>query len=69
VRVHVDTELCQGHAQCILAGEEIFELTDDAAPVARVLLPVIPPELEENVLNARDRCPVEAITILDDASG
>jgi ferredoxin len=69
VRVHVDTELCQGHAQCILVAEEVFELTDDAAPVARMLLPVIPPELEESVLDARDRCPVEAIIVLDDASG
>jgi ferredoxin len=68
MKVRIDTTLCNGHSQCVIQAEEVFELTEDDAPVARVLLDVIPDRLKADVLMARDLCPAEAIIVEDEPS-
>lgn len=67
MKVTVDTKLCNGHSQCVIVAEEVFELTDDDLPVARVLLDVIPAELHSKARMARDLCPAAAISIEESA--
>jgi ferredoxin len=60
VEIIVDNELCEGHALCVSAAPEVFEMgEDEKALVLRV-------ELTEDILKQVDdailRCPVQAIS-------
>lgn len=56
----VDTSLCEGHALCVAAAPDVFELGEDEKSV------VLPVELSDDVLKRVDdailRCPVQAIS-------
>lgn len=60
MRVHVDMNLCQTHAQCVFAAPEVFALDDhdelvyDATPAD-----ALRPAVEE----AAHACPVQAIIL------
>lgn len=60
MRVHVDRNLCEIHAQCVFAAGEVFSLTEDdelqyeAFPGATY---------EAAVRQAAIACPVQAITL------
>ncbi len=58
--VHVDAELCVGSGQCALYCPEVFEIVDD---VARVQEPHPPERHRDDVGDAADACPVQAITV------
>ncbi len=58
--VHVDAELCVGSGQCALYCPEVFEIVDD---VARVRDPHPPERHRDDVTDAADACPVQAITV------
>ncbi|GGP95022.1 MULTISPECIES: ferredoxin [Streptosporangium] len=60
MRVVVDRELCQVHAQCVFAAPEVFELDDDDR-----LVHVAEPgdELIGAVEEAARACPVQAISL------
>jgi ferredoxin len=60
VEIVVDTELCEGHALCVTAAPDVFEIGDDEKSI------VLPVELTDDVLRRVDdailRCPVQAIS-------
>jgi ferredoxin len=61
MRVVVDTDICEGHALCLRAAPEVFELgDDDRAMVHEVDLTG---EVLAKVQDAIMRCPVQAITL------
>lgn len=62
MKVRVDGKLCQGHAMCILACPELFELSDEDGH-ASVRQSDVPPELVEKVDQAVRSCPENAIEI------
>ena len=60
VEVIVDADLCEGHALCVAAAPDVFEMGDDEKAY------VLPVELSEDILKQVDdailRCPVQAIS-------
>ena len=61
VRVVVDTDLCEGHALCLQAAPDVFDLgEDDRAIVKEVDLT---DDLLASVADAIIRCPVQAISL------
>ena len=59
----VDTENCIGCGLCPDVCPEVFRLNDEN--VAEVIADPVPPEAEETAQQARDDCPVDAITLED----
>ena len=64
MKLNVDLDLCEGHAQCVMAAPEVFLLPDDA-DVVTVLDENPPDELRDKVERAAMMCPVAAITVED----
>lgn len=62
MRVRVKDDVCVGHAMCILACPELFELSDEDGH-ASVRNEDVPPELEAGVEQAQRSCPEGAIEI------
>ncbi|MHC4544790.1 MAG: ferredoxin [Planctomycetota bacterium] len=61
MRVHVDSELCEGCGPCVDICPEAFELNEEGTAV--VMLDEVPEELHETCREAADSCPTEAISI------
>ena len=61
MRAFVDQDLCIACGVCESIAPEVFSL--ETEPYAVVLLDPIPDELKDAVLEARDECSEEAITI------
>jgi ferredoxin len=61
IKVVVDRDVCQNHGQCVFAAPQVFELDDDGELVQ--LQDEVGEDLRENVEEASDVCPVQAITI------
>jgi ferredoxin len=59
VKISVDHDVCQGHAQCTLLCPEVFELDDDGYVVLLTTEPAA--EYEAAVRDAVDACPEQAI--------
>ena len=62
MRVKIVESECTGCEECVEAAEDIFEMTEDGE-LARVKVEVVPPDLEDDVKQAAEDCPAEAITI------
>ena len=64
-RVTVDKDLCIGSGGCVLRAPEGFELDTarQSCPRHEVLA------ASDEVLDAAENCPVEAITIVEEGSG
>ena len=60
MRVKVDRDECTGCELCIDACPDVFEMDDDVS-VAKV--DVVPAELEDDVREAAEDCPCEAIIV------
>jgi ferredoxin len=60
--VRIDTDLCEGHAQCVHAAPAVFDIAD-SDECARVLIAQPPEELRAAVEDARSLCPTRAITV------
>jgi ferredoxin len=60
VTVQVDSAQCVGSGQCELYCPPVFRVVDD---VARVRDRHPPAELREDVEDAADACPTQAITV------
>ncbi|MFI0976646.1 ferredoxin [Streptomyces sp. NPDC021093] len=60
MKVVVDTDVCKDHGQCVFASPEVFQLDADGK-----LVYVAEPDesLREDVEDAADVCPLQAITI------
>ncbi len=64
MHITVDYQLCEGHAQCILAAPDVFDLPDDAEQV--VVLDTEPAkEQRDAVIRAAAMCPAQAISVSD----
>lgn len=64
MHITVDYALCEGHAQCLLAAPEIFDIPDGGDQVV-VLVPDPPETDRELVTRAAAMCPAQAITVVD----
>lgn len=63
LRLRIDRDLCVGFADCIGAAPEAFRLDDGGTVVF-----VRPEDVErERLIRASDACPVDAITMWDEA--
>lgn len=60
MRVRIDDRLCQGHAMCILACPELFDLSDEDGH-AFVAQTEVPADLEDKIDQAIRGCPEGAI--------
>jgi ferredoxin len=61
MKVSVDPEVCAGLGICVGVCPDVFELHDDG--YAKVLVDVVPPELEDLVQRAASQCPSRAISV------
>ena len=61
MNVTVDDDRCRGHGVCCAVCPEVFELTDDG--YSTVLVPEVPPELEDKVRDAAASCPERAVVV------
>lgn len=62
MKVRIKTEVCVGHAMCIIACPQMFELSDEDGH-ASVRSESVPSDLEEHVLQAERSCPEGAIVV------
>ena len=60
MKVSIDNDLCTACGLCVDSVPDVFELGDD---VAEVKSADVPENLEDDVQEASDDCPVEAIII------
>ncbi len=60
MQVRIKDEICQGHAMCLLACPEIFDLSDEDGH-AFVRSSEVAPELVDAVRRAVQSCPEGAI--------
>jgi ferredoxin len=62
MKVVVDMDRCQDHGQCVFAAPEVFRLDEDGH-LAYAAEPA--DALREQVEEAADVCPMQAITVED----
>ncbi len=60
MKVKVDPDLCTGCELCVDTCPEVFEMQDDLA-VAK--METVPDGMEDDVKEAADSCPAEAIIV------
>jgi ferredoxin len=69
VKVVVDLTKCQNHGQCTYSAPAVFSLDDEGELIFRheatdrYVSPEIDPAVEEDVEEAADMCPVQAISL------
>jgi sterol 14-demethylase len=61
MRVRIDWDLCQGHANCMGDAPEVFQVDDDGK--LTVLLEQPPESLRDKVASAVRYCPTGAIRL------
>jgi ferredoxin len=64
MRVHLDTEKCQGHNRCYALAPELFDV-DDYGEAMLIGDGSVPADLEDKARLAASNCPEYAITITD----
>ncbi|TVR55873.1 MAG: ferredoxin [Spirochaetaceae bacterium] len=60
MNVRVDEDLCSGCELCANSVPDIFKMEDN---LAKVIQADVPANLEEDVRDVADSCPVEAIIV------
>jgi len=60
MKVMIDQDTCTACGLCEDTCPDVFKVGEDAA---RIIVDEIPPEVEDDVQQAAEECPVEAITI------
>ncbi|NPV84567.1 MAG: ferredoxin [Anaerolineae bacterium] len=63
MKVIVDPEKCLGCGVCEADCPDVFQLGDDA--IAKVLLDPVPDKYRDDVMQAVEDCPEEAISVQD----
>jgi ferredoxin len=61
MKVFVDADLCMGCGVCESIAPEIFLIGEDG--IAKVMVDLVSPEMEDLVKQAVEECPEEAISI------
>jgi ferredoxin len=64
MEIVIDHDRCLGTGQCVLAAGEVFD-QDEQDGHAVLLIQNPGPHLAESVREARDACPLSAITVLE----
>jgi ferredoxin len=64
MRVHLDSEKCQGHNRCYALAPELFDV-DDYGQAVLLVDGDIPAELQEKARLAASNCPEFAIKVLE----
>jgi ferredoxin len=64
MRVHLDSEKCQGHNRCYALAPELFDV-DDFGQAVLVGDGEVPDDLRDKARLAASNCPEYAITIED----
>lgn len=64
MRVHLDSEKCQGHNRCYALAPELFDV-DDYGQAVLLVDGDVPAELQEKARLAASNCPEFAIKILE----
>lgn len=67
MRVHLDSEKCQGHNRCYALAPELFDV-DDFGQAVLLMDGEIPADLEGKARLAASNCPEYAIKILENES-
>jgi ferredoxin len=65
MRIHVDSDKCEGHNRCYALAPELLDV-DDYGYAHELNDGVVPAELEDKARLAVSNCPEYAITIEDD---
>jgi len=60
MKVKIDADLCTACGLCVDSVPDVFKMGDD---VAEVIVSEVPGNLEQDVQDAADDCPVEAILV------
>lgn len=60
MKASVDPLVCEANAVCVGLAPEVFDLNDDEL---QILLPDVPPELQDRVRHAVRSCPKAALTL------
>ncbi|MCB0948547.1 MAG: ferredoxin [Mycobacterium sp.] len=60
-KVHVDADLCQGHAMCEMEAPAVFKVPKRGT--VEILVPEPPEEMREDVERAVEMCPTQALFI------
>ena len=63
MKIRIDWDLCQGHANCMGDAPEVFSVDDDGK--LTVLLEEPPEALRDKVQSAVRYCPTGAISVVD----
>jgi ferredoxin len=64
MRLHLDSEACQGHGRCYALAPELFDADDEGYAVLRLGEDeAVPTELERKAQLAADNCPEFAIEV------
>lgn len=64
MKLKVDKDLCIGCGACQAILDDVFEIEDDR--LATVKFDVIPQDMEEDAMDAKDGCPTGAIQEVDE---
>lgn len=64
MKVVVDREVCEAQSVCEKLCREVFRI--DADDVLRIQVSEVPPEHVEKVREAVQRCPKQALSIVED---
>jgi ferredoxin len=65
VRVHVDSEKCQGHNRCYAIAPELFDV-DDLGYASEIGDGTVPSGMEEQARLAVANCPEQAIEVTEE---
>ena len=65
MRVHLDSEKCQGHNRCYALAPELFDV-DDYGQAVLLMDGELPDELHDKARLAALNCPEFAIKVLED---
>ena len=64
MKIHVDTDLCSGHARCEAAAPQVFTLDDEGYNATEDH--VLAPDELRGASRGALACPEQAISLLDD---
>ena len=68
MRVHLDSEKCQGHNRCYALAPELFDV-DDFGNATVIGDGNVPPGLEDKARLAAANCPEFAISVVETGAG
>lgn len=66
MKIQIDTKLCNGYGNCILAAPDVLDL-DPNTNIVELIRPVRDSD-RESLLEAIADCPVRALELIDDGA-